>query len=91
MKTENPWHGLLFLHGHIADATLARGLAQDDSATDAADAKQAGALLRSLALLGGRPMHAGFNFDLEEPLVEDIRAPVRGDAPRTTQVACQAC
>jgi hypothetical protein len=91
MKTENPWHGLLFLHGHIADPTLARGLAQDDSAADTAAAKQAGSLLRGLALLGGRPMHAGFNFDLEEPLVEDVQAPVRGDAPRTTQVACQAC
>ena len=91
MKTENPWHGLLFLQGHIADPTLARGLALDDSAADAADAKQAGSLLRSLSLLGGRPMHAGFNFDLEEPLLDDVEAPVRGDAPRAPQVACQAC
>jgi len=90
MKTENPWHGLLFLQGHIADPALARGLVLDDSAVDTADAKQ-GSLLRSLALLGGRPMHAGFNFDLEEPLVEDLQAAVRGDAPRPTQVACQAC
>jgi len=91
MNTENPWHGLLFLQGHIADPTLARGPVPDDSAADAADAKQAGSLLRSLSLLCGRPMHAGFNFDLEEPLVEDLRAPVRGDAPRAPQVACQAC
>ena len=89
MKTENPWHGLLFLHGHIADPALARGLARDDSAVNPADAKQAGSLLRSLVLLGGRPMHAGVNFDLEEPLVEDIHAPVRGN--RATRAACQPC
>ena len=91
MKTENPWHGLLFLQGHIADPTLARGLVLDDSAADAAGAKQPGALLRSLSLLGGRPMHAGFNFDLEEPLVEDVQAPVRDGTARATQLACEAC
>ena len=91
MNTENPWHGLLFLHGHIADPELARGLVHDDSAADAADAKQAGSLFRSLSLLGGRPMHAGFNFDLEEPLVENLGAPAHGGAPRATQDACQAC
>jgi hypothetical protein len=92
MKSNNPWHGLLFLQGHIADHTLAQSLAQDDSDPSEASAKPAGSLLRSLVLLGGRPMHAGFNFDIEEPLLEpEVSAPVRGQPPRTTQVACQTC
>ena len=92
MKSNNPWHGLLFLQGHIADQTLAHSLAQDDSDLSEASAKPAGSLLRSLALLGGRPMHAGFNLDLEEPLVQpEVQAPMRGQTPRTTQVACQTC
>ena len=91
MKTENPWHGLLFLHGHIADRELARSLARDEALPDQARAERAGSLLRSLVLLGGRPMHAGFNFDLEEPLVEAAHAPLRAGAPRTAQAACQAC
>ena len=47
MKLDNPWHGLLFLHGHIADQALARSLAQAESQPAAVDASQEQTLPRS--------------------------------------------
>jgi hypothetical protein len=92
MKSNNPWLGLLFLQGHIADQTLAQSLAQDDSNPAEAGTKPAGSLVDSLVLLGSRPMPAGFNLDIEEPLLEpETSTPVRGQPPRAMQVACQTC
>ena len=47
MKPDNPWHGLLFLHGHIADTDLARSLAHRDAAPDKAAMEQERPLPRS--------------------------------------------
>lgn len=62
------YRDLLFLHGHIADPVLAASLATDDS-RDAAPAFRSPAmdLFKSLMYLGGRPMHSGRNYDLDEP------------------------
>ena len=85
MKRSNPWHGLLFLQGHIADADLARTLA---GGVRVPRSRQHPGLLGRLRYLGGRPMHAGWNFDLEEPLVEE-------EAPRPAvplrDAACATC
>ena len=60
--------GLLFLHGHIADPALATQLAaageRDSTPTSRRPAMD---LFKSLMYLGGRPMHAGHNYDLDEP------------------------
>ena len=58
--------GLLFLHGHIADPALAATLAQDRTPTPT-QRRPAMDLFKSLMYLGGRPMHAGHNYDLDEP------------------------
>jgi len=89
----NIYTGLLFQHGHIADARLAVSLARvrpesDDADTGAAahraapsrstrDAsrdpshpqlrRQAMRLFQTLMFLGGRPMTAGHNDDIDEP------------------------
>jgi hypothetical protein len=80
------WTNLLFLHGHIADASLATELAGQETPADSDQAprthtqhrtasrqhadswrtKMAG-LLHNLEYLGGRPMTAGHNDDIEEP------------------------
>ncbi len=67
-KTFNLWHGLLFLHGHIADPVLAGSLGQASTPRNVRGSRHNPFL--SLRYLGGRPMHAGINFDLEEPLVD---------------------
>ena len=64
-KSPNVWHGLLFLHGHLADAGLARTLA-DPPAPRPRRPTVATALLQHVLYLGGRPMHPGHNFDVEE-------------------------
>jgi hypothetical protein len=89
----NIYTGLLFLHGHIADAGLAASLAADEPAkTDAGSrspARRAAPsrpvrtpdhhgflshprrpvmrLFQTLMFLGGRPMTAGHNDDIDEP------------------------
>ena len=89
----NIYTGLLFQHGHIADARLAVSLATvrpepDDADGEAAahrDApfrstrgagrdpshhqprRQAMNLFQTLMFLGGRPMTAGHNDDIDEP------------------------
>lgn len=89
MQSPNLWHGLLFLHGHIADPALARALAAARGAAPAARSRGPLRLLGHVRYLGGRPMHAGHNFDVEEPLVEAAAAeapqgaPVRALAPAT--------
>ena len=69
MKTQsrhspNVWHGLLFLHGHLAEPALARALS-DAPAQRRGDDRAVG-LLQHLRYRGGRPMHPGHNFDVEE-------------------------
>ena len=60
--------GLLFLHGHITDPALAATLAaageRESTPTSRSPAMD---LFKSLMYLGGRPMHAGHNYDLDEP------------------------
>ena len=58
--------GLLFLHGHIADPALARSLAAAEERTPTSRSSTMD-LFKSLMYLGGRPMHAGHNYDLGEP------------------------
>jgi len=84
----NLYKGLLFLHGHVADTDLARRL--DDDVPPAAPAARRvparrshvwRALLRNLWMLGGRPMTAGHNDDLEEPFER---------VPCAQRIACRA-
>ena len=87
------WTSLLFLHGHVADASLATDLAGEEAPAGTREAPRtrtprraatrlhadrkpckAGAarLLRNLEYLGGRPMTAGHNDDIEEPFPRPI-------------------
>jgi hypothetical protein len=60
--------GLLFLHGHIADPALAKTLAAGgERPSTPTPRRPAMDLFKSLMYLGGRPMHPGHNYDLEEP------------------------
>ena len=60
--------GLLFLHGHITDPGLAASLAaSQDRPSSPMSRSPAMDLFKSLMYLGGRPMHPGHNFDLDEP------------------------
>lgn len=89
----NIYTGLLFQHGHIADARLAVSLATARSESDDAEPRaashrgmplrssrgtgrdpsqpeprrQAMNLFQTLMFLGGRPMIAGHNDDIDEP------------------------
>jgi hypothetical protein len=65
----NLYSGLLFLHGHIADPTLAVSLAADRAPRLVPPVTRSRSmdLFKSLMYLGGRPMHSGHNYDLEEP------------------------
>ena len=89
----NIYTGLLFQHGHIADARLAVSLATVRPAPDGAEGeapahpgapfrstrdasrdpshhqprRQAMNLFQTLMFLGGRPMTAGHNDDIDEP------------------------
>ena len=61
---------LLFLHGHIADPRLGVELAASAAApraTAPVSRRPTMDLFKSVMYLGGRPMHPGHNFDLEEP------------------------
>lgn len=88
MTSRNPWHGLLFLQGHIADPDLARALSAGRGAAPGTPPRGA-SLLGHGRDLGGRTMHAGHNFDAEEPLVEVAPSeapqgvPARAMAPGT--------
>jgi len=64
----NLYSGLLFLHGHITDHALAATLAAsaEDRASTPTSRSPAMDLFKSLMYLGGRPMHSGHNFDLDE-------------------------
>jgi len=59
--------GLLFLHGHIADAALGSALATPAASSAPSPRSAPMDLFKSVMYLGGRPMHAGHNYDLEEP------------------------
>ena len=95
MKSRNLWHGLLFLQGHLADADLARSLA-DAPAPSPKPAQEPAGVLGHVLYLGGRPMHAGHNFDVEEPF-DDLQGtpsvePVRhGTAPSRAPEQPVAC
>jgi hypothetical protein len=64
----NLYSGLLFLHGHITDPALAATLAAsaEDRASTPTSRSLAMDLFKSLMYLGGRPMHSGHNYDLDE-------------------------
>jgi hypothetical protein len=61
--------GLLFLHGHIADPDLAAKLAAAAEERDYTPTSRSSVmdLFKTLMYLGGRPMHPGHNFDVDEP------------------------
>lgn len=101
------WTSLLFLHGHIADASLATDLAGEKAPAGTGEAPRtrtphrtaprlhadrkpwkAGAarLLRNLEYLGGRPMTAGHNDDIEEPFPRPI-----GTASATRRARSKPC
>jgi hypothetical protein len=61
------YRDLLFLHGHIADPALAASLAADEDPESPTYRSPVMDLFKSLMFLGGRPMHSGHNFDLDEP------------------------
>lgn len=77
----NLWHGLLFLHGHITHPETALSLAREDVSPHPRGPVDM-SLLQRLLFLGGRPMHAGENFDVEEPLTPAIRAASAAGAAR---------
>lgn len=70
----NVFKGLLFLHGHFVRPEDVEPAG--DEAPSPAPARNP---LADLRFLGGRPMHAGHNFDVEEPFdppaVEPQREP----------------
>lgn len=89
------WTSLLFLHGHIADASLATDLAGKEAPAGTGEAPRtrtphraeprlhadrkhwkasAARLLRNFEYLGGRPMTAGHNDDIEEPFPRSVGA-----------------
>lgn len=101
------WTSLLFLHGHIADASLASDLGGEEAPTGTDDAARtrtrhrtaprphndrvrwkAGTarLLRNLEYLGGRPMTAGHNDDIEEPFPRSV-----GTAPTPCSAQSTPC
>lgn len=77
----NLFKGLMFLEGHFTrpedidddfsplgnHAAGERWRAERPGLPAAADAAPRLGLLQNLLLLGGRPMHAGHNLDVEEP------------------------
>ena len=90
----NLFKGLMFLEGHFTRpddldddfAPLGNGTAS--KRPNAGTASAAGpvlGLLQHLQFLGGRPMHAGHNVDLEEPF-EQLAA---NDTPQLRD--CAAC
>ncbi|HSR64902.1 MAG TPA: hypothetical protein VLM17_04770 [Xanthomonadaceae bacterium] len=100
MKLSQLSAGLLFLHGHISDPALATALADaSERASTRTSRSRAMHLLGSLAYLGGRPMHPGHNFDLEEPFEQPAsgRRGARGRPfgparrPRAVQATCTGC
>ena len=91
--------GLMFLHGHVVHpedpatppalgnrAASERWFAAHggERKAPAADALSA---LDHLSFLGGRPMHAGHNLDLDEPF-EQLAAAANDEVAR---VACATC
>lgn len=61
------YRDLLFLHGYVADPVLAASLAADEVPDVPVLWSPAMNLFKSLMYLGGRPMHSGHNYDLDEP------------------------
>ena len=104
------WTSLLFLHGHIADASLAADLGREETPAGTDDTPRtrtmqraparphaghvrwkAGAarLLRNLEYLGGRPMTAGHNDDIEEPFPQSVAtAPAKRSTRSTRSKPC---
>lgn len=70
---------LLFLHGHIVRPEDAELLARDAASQPLAD------LLGPLRLLGGRPMRAGRNHDVEDPF--ELPPITREPVPRRPELA----
>lgn len=82
--------GLMFLDGHFTHPEDLAGTAPVQAAPApapaTADPEPRLGLLQSLLLLGGRPMHAGHNLDLEEPFEV---VPAANDAAHAP--VCAAC
>lgn len=73
--------GLMFLEGHITHPEDLQEAVAPPAVAGAPVAAPRLGLLQNLWLLGGRPMHAGHNLDLEEPfelppVANDPGAPV---------------
>lgn len=95
--------GLMFLQGHFTrpddlDPSLPLGnrAASDrwfaGKAGTAADRPATGLnLLDHLTFLGGRPMHAGHNLDIEEPFEQFATAPGQGAANDAALRQCASC
>ena len=92
--------GLMFLQGHIVhpeDATIppalgnraasARWFAVHGGDGRAPKAPDAFSAIEHLSFLGGRPMHAGHNLDLDEPFEQLGEAANDDTAPQV----CAAC
>lgn len=106
------WTSLLFLHGHIADASLATDLAGEKAPAGTDETSRpptlrratsrprtghvrwkasAARLLRNLEYLGGRPMTAGHNVDIEEPLPQSVATAPAKRSTRTTSSRTKPC
>lgn len=92
--------GLMFLQGHIVhaeDASIPPALGNRAASTrwfathggDGRTPKASGDLsvIEHLSFLGGRPMHAGHNLDLDEPF-EQLGEAANDDA---ALLACATC
>lgn len=92
--------GLMFLQGHIVhaeDAAIPPALGNRAASAHwfaahggdgrAAKVPDAFSAIEHLSFLGGRPMHAGHNLDLDEPF-EQLGEAANDDAP---QQACATC
>lgn len=92
--------GLLFLQGHSVDAGTGRfppelgnrAASAQWFATHAGGERSGRAAdelsaIEHLGFLGGRPMHAGHNLDLDDPF-EQLRTAANEDPPAPARAAC---
>ena len=77
--------GLLALEGYLVPSDdLDDALASESEALPARSPLES--IVHQLSFLGGRPMHAGHNLDLEEPFEQ--LAPAANDAAPADCAAC---
>lgn len=102
-RTTDLFKGLMFLQGHFTrpddlDPSFPLG---NRAASDRWFAGNAGAgadkpatglnLLEHLSFLGGRPMHAGHNLDIDEPFEQFATVPAQGAANDDALRQCASC